>query len=130
MADVSTDLSLVDLLDLDNMELESIDTTVASVPVSVLMKETPTQFSTQSESLTSSTPVAQPSTSTATASWTASTPKPSALTMTTSQPLVKRLRMGLGWPPQPSPSTATASTASQPPAKIHKMGLSRPHPKF
>ena len=46
LADVSTDISLVDSLDLDDMELKSIDTTVASVATSVLMKETPTQFST------------------------------------------------------------------------------------
>ena len=46
VADVSRDISLVDSLDLDDMELESIDTTVASVATSVLMKETPTRFST------------------------------------------------------------------------------------
>ena len=46
MADVTRDVSLVDLLDMDDMELESINTTVAAVAVSALMKETPTQFST------------------------------------------------------------------------------------
>ena len=46
VADVSADISIVESLDTDDMELESIDTTVASVATSVLMKETPTQFST------------------------------------------------------------------------------------
>ena len=46
VADVTKDVSLVDLLDIDDMELESIDTTIASVAVSALMKETPTRFST------------------------------------------------------------------------------------
>ena len=41
VADVSTDISLVDSLDLDDMELESINTTLASVATSVLMKESP-----------------------------------------------------------------------------------------
>ena len=44
-ADVTKDVSLVDLLDMDDMELESIDTTFASVAASALMKETPTHFS-------------------------------------------------------------------------------------
>ena len=46
VADVTKDVSLVDLFDMDDMELESIDTTIASVVVSALMKETPTHFST------------------------------------------------------------------------------------
>ena len=46
VADVTKDVSLVDSLDIDDMELESIDTTIASVAASVLMKETPTRFST------------------------------------------------------------------------------------
>ena len=46
MADATRDVSLVDSLDMDDMELESINTTIASVAVSALMKETPTQFST------------------------------------------------------------------------------------
>ena len=46
MADVTGDVSLVDLLDMDDLELESIDTTIASVAASALMKETPTRFST------------------------------------------------------------------------------------
>ena len=46
VADVTKDVSLVDSLDMDDMVLESIDTTIASVVVSALMKETPTCFST------------------------------------------------------------------------------------
>ena len=46
VADVTRDVSLVDLLDMDDLELESIDTTIASVAASALMKETPTRFST------------------------------------------------------------------------------------
>ena len=46
VADVTKDVSLVDSLDMDDMELESIDTTIASVAASALMKETPTRFST------------------------------------------------------------------------------------
>ena len=46
VVDVTKDLSLVDSLDMDDMELESIDTTIVSVAVSALMKETPTHFST------------------------------------------------------------------------------------
>ena len=46
VADATKDVSLVDLLDLDDLELESIDTTIASVAASALMKETPTHFST------------------------------------------------------------------------------------
>ena len=46
VADVTKDVSLVNLLDMDDMELEPINTTIASVAVSTLMKETPTQFST------------------------------------------------------------------------------------
>ena len=48
MADVTRDVSLVDSLDMDDLELESIDTTIASVAASALMKETPTRFSTPS----------------------------------------------------------------------------------
>ena len=73
VADATKDVSLVDSLDMDDMELESIDTTIASVATSALMKETPTGFSTPkcsrppaSESLTPLTPVPQPSTSTST----------------------------------------------------------------
>ena len=46
VADVTRDVSLVDSLEIDDMELESINTTIASVAVSALMKETPTRFST------------------------------------------------------------------------------------
>ena len=46
VADATKDVSLVDSLDIDDLELESIDTTIASVAASVLMKETPPQFST------------------------------------------------------------------------------------
>ena len=46
VADATKDVSLVNLLDMDDMELESIDTTIASVAASALMKETPTHFST------------------------------------------------------------------------------------
>ena len=44
VADVTKDVYLVDSLDMDDMELESIDTTIASVAASALMKETPTQL--------------------------------------------------------------------------------------
>ena len=46
VADITKDVSLVDLLDMDDLELESIDTTLASVAASALMKETPPWFST------------------------------------------------------------------------------------
>ena len=46
VADVTRNVSLVDSLDMDDLELESIDTTIASVAASALMKETPTHFST------------------------------------------------------------------------------------
>ena len=38
VADVTKDVSLVDSLDMDDMELESIDTTITSVATSALMK--------------------------------------------------------------------------------------------
>ena len=87
VADATKDVSLVDSLDMDDIELESIDTTIASVAASALMKETPTRFSTlkcscppASESPTPPTPVPQPSTS---------TPTPS-------QPPVKKMKLNLG----------------------------------
>ena len=46
VADATKDVSLVHSLDMDDLELESIDTTIASVAASALMKETPTRFST------------------------------------------------------------------------------------
>ena len=124
VADVSADISIVESLDTDDMELESIDTTVASVATSVLMKETPTQFSTPkrprppaSQSSTPPTPVPQPSTSTATESSTSSTPKTSARTTTTSQPPAKRLKMGLSRHPQPSARTPSTAASQLQPAK-------------
>ena len=92
VADATKDVSLVDSLDMDDMELESIDTTIASVAASALMKETPTQFSTpkcsRPPASESSTPVPQPSTSTSTA--------------TPSQPLAKKIKLNLGLScPQP-----------------------------
>ena len=81
VADVTRDVSLVDSLDMDDLELETIDTTIASVAASALMKETPTRFSTP-----------------------------------------KRPRG------EPQPSTSM-TTASQPPPKKLKLGLSRPIPK-
>ena len=84
VADATKDVSLADSLDMDDIELESIDTTIASVAASALIKETPTRFSTPkcsrppaSESLT---PVPQPSTS---------TPTPS-------QPPAKKMKLNLG----------------------------------
>ena len=89
VADATKDVSLVDSLDMDDMELESIDTTIASVAASVLMKETPTWFSTPkrscppaSESSTPPTPVKQPSTSTS--------------TVNPSQPPAKKMKLNLG----------------------------------
>ena len=89
VADATKDVSLVDSLDMDDMELESIDTTIASVAASALTKESPTRFSTPkcscppaSESSTPPTPVPQPSTSTCTA--------------TRSQPPAKRMKLNLG----------------------------------
>ena len=84
VADVTKDVSLVDSLDMDDMELESIDTTIASVATSALMKETPTRFSTPKR------------------------PRPHAS--------------------ETRPSTSM-TTASQPPPKKLKLGLSRPVPK-
>ena len=87
VADATKDVSLVDSLEMDDTELESIDTTIASVAASALMKETPTRFSTPkcsrppaSESLTPPTSFPQPSTSTA----------------TPSQPPAKKMKLHLG----------------------------------
>ena len=73
---------------MDDMELESIDTTIASVANSALMKETPTGFSTPkhsrppaSESSTPLTPVPQCSTSTS--------------TVNPSQPPAKKMKLNL-----------------------------------
>ena len=108
VADVTKDVSLVDSLDMDDIELESIDTTIASVAASALMKETPTRFSTPklscpppSESSTPPTPVPQPSTSTCTA--------------TQSQPPAKRMKLNLGLS---HPRSKTLLSTSQ---VIHKI---------
>ena len=77
------DVSLVDLLDMDDMELESIDTTIASVAASALMKETPTRFSTPKRPNPPG-----------------SKPQPSTSMGTGSQPPPKKLKLGL----QPSRS--------------------------
>ena len=81
VADVTKDVSLVDSLDMDDLELESIDTTLASVAASALMKETPTH---------SSTPKCpRPPTS---------EPRPSSSMETASQPPQKKLKLGLSGP--------------------------------
>ena len=72
---------LVDSLDMDDLELESIDTTLASVAASALMKETPPCFST-SKCPHPPTSELQPSTSMTTAS----------------QPPPKKLKLGLSCP--------------------------------
>ena len=81
MADVTRDVSLVDSLDMDDMKLESINTTIASVAVSALMKETPTQFCTPKHP--------RPPTS---------EPQPSTSMATKSQPPQKKLKLGLNHP--------------------------------
>ena len=81
VADVTKDVSLVDSLDMDDMELESIDTTIASVAASALMKETPTRFSTPK--------CPRPP---------RSEPRPSTSMGTGSQPPPKKLKLGLSRP--------------------------------
>ena len=82
VADATKDVSLVDSLDMDDLELESIDTTIASVAASALMKETPTLFSTPKQP--------RPPTS---------EPQPSASMTTASQPPPpKKLKLGLSCP--------------------------------
>ena len=81
VADVTKDVSLVDSLDIDDMELESIDTTIASVAASALMKETPTRFSTPKHPRPSG-----------------SEPRPSTSMGTGSQPPPKKLKLGLSHP--------------------------------
>ena len=81
VADVTKDVSLVDSLDKDDMELESIDTTIASVAASALIKETPTRFSTPK---CSRPPTSEP--------W------PSTSMGTGSQPPPKELKLGLSCP--------------------------------
>ena len=81
VADVTKDFSLVDSLDMDDLELESIDTTLASVAASALMKETPTR------SVMPKRP--RPLTS---------EPRPSTSLGTASQPPQKKLKLGLSHP--------------------------------
>ena len=81
VADATKDVLLVDSLDMDHLELESIDTTIASVAASALMKETPTLFSTPKRP--------RPPTS---------EPQPSASMTTASQPPPKKLKLGLSCP--------------------------------
>ena len=81
VADVTKDVSLVDSLDMDDMELESIDTTIASVAASALMKETPTRFSTPKHPRPPG-----------------SEPRPSTSMGTGSQPPPKKLKLGLSRP--------------------------------
>ena len=85
VADATKDVSLVDSLDLDDLDLESIDTTIASVAASALMKETPTRFSTPKHP--------RPLT---TESLTPPTPSTSTSTATPSQPPAKKLKLNLG----------------------------------
>ena len=81
VADATKDVSLVDSLDMDDLELESIDTTIASVAASALMKETTTCFFTPK--------CPRPPTS---------EPQPSTSMGTGSQPLPKELKLGLSHP--------------------------------
>ena len=81
VVDVTRDVSLVDSLDMDDLELESIDTTIASVAASALMKEPPTRFSTPKHPC--------PPTS---------EPQPSTSMTTASQPPPKKLKLGLSRP--------------------------------
>ena len=81
VADATKDVSLVDSLDMDDLELESIDTTIASVAASALMKETPTRFSTPKHP--------RPPTS---------EPQPLTSMGTGSQPPPKKLKLGLSCP--------------------------------
>ena len=81
VADATKDVSLVDSLDMDDLELESIDTTIASVAASALMKETPPRFSTPKHP--------HPPTS---------EPQPSTSMTTASQPPPKKLKLGLSCP--------------------------------
>ena len=76
VADATKDVSLVDSLVLDDLELELIDTTIASVAASALMKENSTSV------LHPQLPLPQPSTSMTTAS----------------QPPPKKLKLGLSCP--------------------------------
>ena len=81
VADATKDVSLVDSLDMDDLELESIDMTIASVAASALMKENPPRFSTPK--------CPRPPTS---------EPQPSTSMTTASQPPPKKLKLGLSRP--------------------------------
>ena len=81
VADATKDVSLVDSLDMDDLELELIDTTIASVAASALMKETPPRFSTPKHP--------RPPTS---------EPQPSTSMTTASQSPPKKLKLGLSCP--------------------------------
>ena len=88
VADATKDVSLVDSLDLDDLELESIDTTTASVAASALMKETPPRFSTP-KCPRPPTSEPQPSTSMTTASQ----PPPKKLKLELSRPIPKTFKL-------------------------------------
>ena len=88
VADATKDVSLVDSLDLDDLELVSIDTTIASVAASALMKETPTRFSTPKRPRPLTTEQ-QPSTSMGTVSQ----PPPKKLKLGLSRPLPKTFKL-------------------------------------
>ena len=88
VADVTRDVSLVDSLDIDDLELESIDTTIASVAASALMKETPTRFSTPKHPRPP-TSESQPSTSMTTALQ----PPPKKLKPGLSRPISKTFKL-------------------------------------
>ena len=81
VADATKDVSFIDSLDIDDLELESIDTTIASVAASALLKETPPRFSTPK----------RPHHPT-------SEPQPSASMKTASQPPPKKFKLGLSCP--------------------------------
>ena len=81
VADATKDVSLVDSLDMDDLELESIDTTIDSVAASALMKETPLWFFTPK--------CPHPPTS---------EPQPSTSMTTASQSPPKKLKLGLSRP--------------------------------
>ena len=87
VADATKDVSLVDSLDMDDIELESIDTTIASVAASALMNETPTRFSTPKCSRPPASESSTPPTS---------FPQPSTSKATPSQPPAKKIKLNLG----------------------------------
>ena len=88
VADATKDVSLVDSLVLDDLELESIDTTIASVAASALMKETPPWFSIPKHPCP---PASEPQLSTSMT--TASQPPPKKLKLGLSHPLPKTFKL-------------------------------------